>query len=278
MDSDIELAVVDSPNGNRVVLHIKAAYAEHVSLRMSERVKAALAEAKRRGVKLGHGQPPEFMRAMARLGHAQCTAIRRARDAAVAPIIWPLRAEGQTTAAIAGELNRRDIPMPRGGPWNRNSVLRILQRTADVFTAEAAVAAARPYRGAVRARERAQRAAPTAWRIRMTGRTFDQVADEMNRPGVLPLKHRPWSGQTVRSLLIRARKMKIVQGDDPLGLIKEKRRFENAAWAWNAAPVVWELLDAGLSLRKAARLLQQRGMPRRWADGGEHVLLRQPSA
>ena len=51
MDSDISLAVADSPGASRVVLHIKAAVAEDESVRQSERVRAALAEAKKRGMR-----------------------------------------------------------------------------------------------------------------------------------------------------------------------------------------------------------------------------------
>ena len=69
MDSDIELAVVDSPATDRVVLHVKAAWAEQELVQMSTRIKAALAEAKKRGKKLG-GPPLKDMRRIAKLAQA----------------------------------------------------------------------------------------------------------------------------------------------------------------------------------------------------------------
>ena len=49
-ESGVEFHGVDFPQANRLTVHILAAVAKHV---ISERTKAALAAAKRRGVKLG---------------------------------------------------------------------------------------------------------------------------------------------------------------------------------------------------------------------------------
>jgi DNA invertase Pin-like site-specific DNA recombinase len=53
MDSNVEFIAVDNPHANRLTVHILAAVAEHERAAISERTKAALAAAKRRGVKLG---------------------------------------------------------------------------------------------------------------------------------------------------------------------------------------------------------------------------------
>jgi DNA invertase Pin-like site-specific DNA recombinase len=53
MDSNVEFIAADNPHANRLTVHIPAAVAEHERGAISERTKAALAAAKRRGVKLG---------------------------------------------------------------------------------------------------------------------------------------------------------------------------------------------------------------------------------
>src|SRR5262245_14240010 len=53
MDSKVEFIAADNPHANRLTVHILAAVAEHERGAISERTKAALAAAKRRGAKLG---------------------------------------------------------------------------------------------------------------------------------------------------------------------------------------------------------------------------------
>lgn len=53
MESGVEFTACDFPQANRLTVHILAAVAEHEAKAISERTKAALAAAKRRGRKLG---------------------------------------------------------------------------------------------------------------------------------------------------------------------------------------------------------------------------------
>jgi DNA invertase Pin-like site-specific DNA recombinase len=54
MESGVEFVAVDNPHMNKLTIHILAAVAEHEREMISERTKAALAAAKRRGQRLGN--------------------------------------------------------------------------------------------------------------------------------------------------------------------------------------------------------------------------------
>jgi DNA invertase Pin-like site-specific DNA recombinase len=87
---------------------------------ISERTNAALKAAKARGVRLGrHGAEvlaPKFKE----------EARQRAKD--LKPVVTELKGRGLSLAKIAGELNKRKLPTPRGGRWDHSSVRNVLQR------------------------------------------------------------------------------------------------------------------------------------------------------
>jgi DNA invertase Pin-like site-specific DNA recombinase len=132
MEAGVDFEAIDFPQANRLTVHILAAVAEHEARMISERTKAALAAAKRRGVKLGgvhSGHKPFTARARA-MGPKARTAIAQRRAADIQPIIAELQAGGfQTLRTIAAELNARGIPTTSGmGRWQANSVKRLLAR------------------------------------------------------------------------------------------------------------------------------------------------------
>jgi DNA invertase Pin-like site-specific DNA recombinase len=133
MEAGVEFTAVDFPQANRLTVHILAAVAEHEAAMISQRTKAALAAAKKRGVKLGGdrtgiiaSQSPKGVKASIKVRREQ--ARRRAAD--LLPIIDAIRAEGITSALqIAAALNERGIAAPRGGEWQATQVLRVLKAT-----------------------------------------------------------------------------------------------------------------------------------------------------
>src|SRR3974390_1176889 len=97
------------------MLHIFAALAEEERRRISERTRAGLQAARRRGVKLGS---PTIGRDNKR------AAMERAK--ALKPVLKSL--EGQSARAIAAELNKRKIATPRGLAWSAVTVIRVQRR------------------------------------------------------------------------------------------------------------------------------------------------------
>jgi DNA invertase Pin-like site-specific DNA recombinase len=138
MNSNAEFVACDNPAANRLTLHILAAVAEAEAKAISDRTKAALAAAKKRGIKLGSARPghwkgrEERRLAGARAGaKAAGLALAKAAEEAygdLRPIVADLRSNGLSLRAIAFELNRQGHTTRRGRPWNAVQVARVLKR------------------------------------------------------------------------------------------------------------------------------------------------------
>jgi DNA invertase Pin-like site-specific DNA recombinase len=129
MEAGVEFEALDFPQANRRSIHILAAVAKHEAKVISERTKAALAAAKRRGVKLGGFRGAKLTAKARQAGIKTIQARADARAADLAPIIRELLATRATSLRrIADELNRRGIRTPRGKQWLAGSVSQLLMR------------------------------------------------------------------------------------------------------------------------------------------------------
>jgi len=125
MDSGVEFVAVDNPHANKLTIHILAAVAEHEREAISERTKAALQAAKRRGVKLGGTRLAAARRASIKAR----SEIANAFAANVRPIIKEIQASGVTSMrGIARALTARGVKTARGGDWSDVQVAAILRR------------------------------------------------------------------------------------------------------------------------------------------------------
>ena len=115
------------------VLHLYAALAEKERKLISDRTRAALAQAKARGVKLG-GDRGGLAKGRA-TGTANSVIVRAEKADAfaadVAPLVSQMRAGGASLRVIAGELNRQGVTTPRGNKWTASGVQRILERMPE---------------------------------------------------------------------------------------------------------------------------------------------------
>ena len=100
-------------NVDPFMLHIYAALAEKERTLISERTRAALAELKAKGKKLGGIRPKTIEDA-------------DARAEALRPVLkeW----EGKSANAKAKVLNDRKLPTPGRGPWHAQTVIRVMRR------------------------------------------------------------------------------------------------------------------------------------------------------
>jgi DNA invertase Pin-like site-specific DNA recombinase len=124
----VDFVAADMPNANRLTVGVMAMLAEEERRMISARTKAALAAAKRRGVKLGGYRVGAKVTAKARKAGNAANAQRAATRAAdLAPVISELQASGAVSLqAIADGLNGRGIPAARGGRWSATQVARAL--------------------------------------------------------------------------------------------------------------------------------------------------------
>jgi DNA invertase Pin-like site-specific DNA recombinase len=124
MESGVEFVAVDNPHANELTVHFLAAVAQHEREMISERSKAALLAAKRRGRRLGNPNLPEA----AKRGVAALKANAKRFAANVRPIIDEIIAAGaKSHSAIAAKLNERHVLTARGGVWTHVQVGAILR-------------------------------------------------------------------------------------------------------------------------------------------------------
>lgn len=121
-DRKVQLRVAAMPQADKFQLHIYAALAEQEREFISIRTKAALKEAKARGVKLGGARDKTLKRNQ----EVQRKAAERAQN--VAGLIQPLREAGKSLREIAAELNRAGVRTARGGEWQASQVKRTIER------------------------------------------------------------------------------------------------------------------------------------------------------
>jgi DNA invertase Pin-like site-specific DNA recombinase len=119
------IAVEAGANADKFNLHIRMVLAEEERKRIADRTRDALAQAKRRGRKLGN---LKTLKASRKQGHL--TQKRQADQFATstAPLIEAYQRQGLTLRQIAEEMNKRGIPTARGGQWFASMICLMLRR------------------------------------------------------------------------------------------------------------------------------------------------------
>lgn len=141
MEAKVPFVCCDNPNATPLTIHILAAVAEDEARAISRRTKEGLAEAKRKGVKLGSQDPRVYQALKANPGWkkgslkgVQARArIQRERYGKILPIIAALQARGPVSLReIADHLNEHGYVTSRGTKFLPSTVMRILRRQLDL--------------------------------------------------------------------------------------------------------------------------------------------------
>jgi DNA invertase Pin-like site-specific DNA recombinase len=108
------------------MLHLYAALAEKERRLIAERTKAALAERKARGTRLGN---PWNLRGAGELGRQSLVADADRFASNIVPVIETLRTSGITDLrGLAAALNARGVRTARGGRWHVSNVRNVMRR------------------------------------------------------------------------------------------------------------------------------------------------------
>ena len=129
MEWGCEFCAVDFPQANRFMIHLLAAVGEYEAKLISDRTKAALRSAKRRGVKLGgdRGNILQVQRKGSRIGNAIRTAKSKQRTNDLRPIVADIQAIGAgSLREMAAQLTAPGIRTARGCEWSPTAVMRVL--------------------------------------------------------------------------------------------------------------------------------------------------------
>ena len=128
MNTGAEFLAVDQPHATRLTVNIISSMAEFEREQISARTKAALAQAKLRGVKLGgnRGNIPLIAAQGARASAVARQERSAQRAADLRPIIAQIETAGTTSlTGIAAALNAMKVSAPRGGQWSAGQVRRV---------------------------------------------------------------------------------------------------------------------------------------------------------
>ena len=115
-DKKIDFKVASMPTADKVMLHIYAVLSEAERDFISTRTKAALQEAKARGVKLGGNRPNNQARHDAVKVMADQMALK------VSQLIKDNRKTGRSYRVIADQLNALKVATAKGGKWYASTV------------------------------------------------------------------------------------------------------------------------------------------------------------
>jgi DNA invertase Pin-like site-specific DNA recombinase len=121
LESKVDFVALDFPQANKFTLHIMAAMAEHEALLISQRTKAALASAKKRGIQLGRNGII--------LGAQNRKRANQFADSLKTEVVAMIQScRKKTLQNLANKLNSKGIQTRQGSEFKPTTVARLLKR------------------------------------------------------------------------------------------------------------------------------------------------------
>lgn len=126
LESEVEFVACDMPHANKFTIHVMAALAEQEAELISQRIKAALKEAKRRGTKLGNPRIQHIRKDYAKAAKAKQHRAR-ARAEIYRGEVMKLKAQGaRSLSDYARGLNQAHWYTSKGSRWDATRIRRLL--------------------------------------------------------------------------------------------------------------------------------------------------------
>ncbi len=202
MESGVEFVACDQPHANRLTVHILAALAEQESRSTSERIRAAFAARRARGLSFAapHARISPECQKKGTLA-AMTSIMAKSREAYVdlVPLVADLRDDGLCLRQVADKLNALGHRTQRGSPWSRSTLYALMKREGLSTEAPAWwIGGSVRRKGRYATNEAANgRMASRVVARRAMGATLKEIADELNRKGERTVRGRQWT--SVRS-------------------------------------------------------------------------------
>ncbi|MGR5455491.1 recombinase family protein [Vibrio alfacsensis] len=130
----VDLKVACMPNADKFQLHLYAALAEQERDFISLRTKAALKEAKARGVKLGRPTTNDQLKQIIEASNVRKAHIANSFAEKIRDLVIPMRSAGKSLQEIADAFNRMGMETQRGKSWTPAGVRNILTRLEAIST------------------------------------------------------------------------------------------------------------------------------------------------
>jgi DNA invertase Pin-like site-specific DNA recombinase len=131
--ANVDFVCCDMPSANRLTIHIIAAIAENEAQLISQRTKAALAEKKKQGVKLGNPQNNGLTSNSIAKGMnvRRENALHNERNKQAGTLILSMRNNGAKWSEIVGRLNANGFKTRRNCAFDITAVKRLYFRYAE---------------------------------------------------------------------------------------------------------------------------------------------------